>query len=127
MDWTCQEESHDDIWKQRWLDCLMKRTRVDRAGHAVRTMDQKLSRSNVPAGTMLHSPGGNLEPPAYSQDWVQFASHNGTFQHRKPPSQMCHSMDYTRDLPATCYGLVKELSVVDTKDLMAGVGREINW
>ena len=32
---------------------------------------------------------------------------------------------YARDLPAQCFGLVKELPDVDAKNLLAGGGREL--
>ena len=58
---------------------VIKRTRVERAGHAMGTMDHRLSRSSGPAEAMSHSLGGTLEPPAYCQDWLQIAYQLRTF------------------------------------------------
>ena len=123
-------EENKDKQKQRWPDYLTKRTRRPLRGNrrAVRTMDQGRSRNSGLASAMEHSPGGTLEPPAYSQDWVlrvASRSHDRTYRNIMPPSQSRHSTDYARDLPAQCFGLVKELPDVDAKDLMAGGGGDI--
>jgi hypothetical protein len=68
------------------------------------------------------SPGYTFQPPTHSQDWVTVASLLfGTYRNITPTSQMFHSTDCSRDLPAYSHGLVKELPDVDMRDLLAGL------
>ena len=43
------------------------------------------------------------------------------------PEHDANSIDCLRDLPAKCYGLMKELSDVDKMDLLAERRKKNNW